>query len=62
VVVLGRDLRQRLPALSPDDAGLPVTRGAGAVANAVYAALGHRFDSLPMSPPKVLEALEPAEA
>ena len=32
-----------------------------AVSNAIYNALGHRFYSLPMSPPKVLAALEPAE-
>jgi CO/xanthine dehydrogenase Mo-binding subunit len=41
---------------------VPLVPPLAAVANAVYAALGHRFDSLPMSPPKVLEALEPAEA
>jgi CO/xanthine dehydrogenase Mo-binding subunit len=29
-----------------------------AVANALTAAAGHRFDSLPMSPPKVLAALD----
>ncbi|MFC7544185.1 molybdopterin cofactor-binding domain-containing protein [Siccirubricoccus deserti] len=41
---------------------VPLVPPLAAVANAVYAALGHRFDSLPMSPPKVLAALEPAEA
>ena len=30
-----------------------------AVANAVHNALGLRLTSLPMSPPKVLDALEP---
>ena len=29
-----------------------------AVANAIYDALGKRFHSLPMSPPKVLEMLD----
>jgi len=33
-----------------------------AVANAVHNALGIRFDSLPMSPPKVLEVLEGGRA
>jgi CO/xanthine dehydrogenase Mo-binding subunit len=32
-----------------------------AVANAVHGALGLRLDSLPMSPPNVLEALDAAE-
>jgi CO/xanthine dehydrogenase Mo-binding subunit len=38
----------------------PLVPGMAAVANAVHGALGQRFYSLPMSPPKVLEALEPA--
>jgi CO/xanthine dehydrogenase Mo-binding subunit len=32
-----------------------------AVANAIHNALGKRFYSLPMSPPRVLAALEAAE-
>jgi CO/xanthine dehydrogenase Mo-binding subunit len=32
-----------------------------AVANAVHAATGHRFSDLPLSPPRVLEALDPEE-
>jgi CO/xanthine dehydrogenase Mo-binding subunit len=39
---------------------VPLVPGLAAVANAIHGALGHRFDSLPMSPPKVLAALEPA--
>ncbi|MEC9453976.1 MAG: xanthine dehydrogenase family protein molybdopterin-binding subunit, partial [Pseudomonadota bacterium] len=35
----------------------PLVPALAAVSNAVYNALGIRFDSLPMSPPKVLEAL-----
>ncbi len=41
---------------------VPLVPSLAAVANALSGALGHRFDSLPMSPPKVLAALEPAEA
>ena len=41
---------------------VPLVPPLGAVANAIYNALGHRFYSLPMSPPKVLAVLEPAEA
>jgi CO/xanthine dehydrogenase Mo-binding subunit len=41
---------------------VPIVPPLAAVANAVHKALGRRFYSLPMSPPKVLEALEPAEA
>ena len=37
---------------------VPIVPPLAAVSNAVYAALGTRFYSLPMSPPKVLEALE----
>ena len=33
-----------------------------AVANAIYNALGRRFYSLPMSPPKVLAVLDQAQA
>jgi len=33
-----------------------------AVANAIYNATGRRFYALPMSPPKVLEALERKQA
>jgi len=40
---------------------VPLVPSLAAVANAIHSALGHRFDSLPMSPPKVLAALEPAE-
>jgi CO/xanthine dehydrogenase Mo-binding subunit len=32
-----------------------------AVANALHDAIGRRFHSLPMSPPKVLAVLEPEE-
>ena len=38
---------------------VPLVPVMAAVANAVHGALGIRFYSLPMSPPKVLEALEP---
>ena len=38
---------------------VPLVPVMAAVANAVHGALGLRLDSLPMSPPKVLEALEP---
>src|SRR3546814_17397398 len=38
---------------------VPLVPPLAAVANAVYDALGHRFYSLPMSPPKVPEELEP---
>jgi CO/xanthine dehydrogenase Mo-binding subunit len=38
---------------------VPLVPGMAAVANAVYDALGIRFTHLPMSPPKVLDALEP---
>jgi CO/xanthine dehydrogenase Mo-binding subunit len=41
---------------------VPLVPALAAVANAVHNALGHRFDSLPMSPPKVLEALVPSES
>jgi CO/xanthine dehydrogenase Mo-binding subunit len=41
---------------------VPLVPPLGAIANAVHAALGKRFYALPMSPPKVLEVLEPAEA
>jgi CO/xanthine dehydrogenase Mo-binding subunit len=40
----------------------PLVPALGAIRNAVYNAVGIRFDSLPMSPPKVLEALEMREA
>jgi CO/xanthine dehydrogenase Mo-binding subunit len=40
----------------------PLVPALGAIRNAVYNALGIRFDSLPMSPPKVLEALQAREA
>jgi CO/xanthine dehydrogenase Mo-binding subunit len=38
---------------------VPLVPSLGAVTNALHDALGLRFDSLPMSPPKVLAALEP---
>jgi CO/xanthine dehydrogenase Mo-binding subunit len=41
---------------------VPIVPPLAAVANAIYNATGRRFYSLPMSPPKVLEALEPAVA
>jgi len=34
----------------------------GAIANAVANALGIRFTALPMSPPRVLKAIEEAQA
>ncbi|MBX3501706.1 MAG: xanthine dehydrogenase family protein molybdopterin-binding subunit [Alphaproteobacteria bacterium] len=37
---------------------VPLVPALAAVANALTAAAGHRFDSLPMSPPKVLAALD----
>jgi len=40
----------------------PLVPALAAVRNAVHNALGIRFDSLPMSPPKVLEALQMREA
>ena len=39
--------------LAPDE-----TPGMAAIRNAVYQAIGIRFNHLPMSPPKVLDALE----
>lgn len=39
---------------------VPLVPPLAAVANAIHGALNHRFDSLPMSPPQVLAALEPA--
>ncbi|MBV1796646.1 xanthine dehydrogenase family protein molybdopterin-binding subunit [Siccirubricoccus sp. G192] len=41
---------------------VPLVPPLAAVANAIHDALGHRFYSLPMSPPKVLAVLEPADA
>jgi CO/xanthine dehydrogenase Mo-binding subunit len=38
---------------------VPIVPPLAAVSNAIYNALGKRFYSLPMSPPKVLAALEP---
>jgi len=38
----------------------PIVPPLAAISNAVYNALGKRFYSLPMSPPKVLEGLEGA--
>jgi CO/xanthine dehydrogenase Mo-binding subunit len=38
---------------------VPIVPPLAAVANAVYNATGRRFYSLPMSPPRVLAALEP---
>ncbi|HEY4167210.1 MAG TPA: xanthine dehydrogenase family protein molybdopterin-binding subunit [Reyranella sp.] len=38
---------------------VPLVPGMAAVRNAVYKAIGIRFDHLPISPPKVLDALEP---
>jgi len=38
---------------------VPLVPGMAAIRNAVYSAIGIRFNHLPMSPPKVLEALEP---
>ncbi len=40
---------------------VPLVPVMAAVANAVHGALGLRLDSLPMSPPSVLEALDAAE-
>jgi CO/xanthine dehydrogenase Mo-binding subunit len=41
---------------------VPLVPPLAAIRNAVYSAIGIRFNSLPMSPPKVLEALEMPEA
>ena len=41
---------------------VPLVPPLAAVANAIHNALGRRFYSLPMSPPKVLETLDRAEA
>ena len=41
---------------------VPIVPPLAAIRNAVYDALGKRINSLPMSPPKVLEALEVREA
>jgi CO/xanthine dehydrogenase Mo-binding subunit len=41
---------------------VPLVPPLAAVANAIHNALGIRFHALPMSPPKVLEALEPTES
>jgi CO/xanthine dehydrogenase Mo-binding subunit len=38
---------------------VPLVPGMAAIRNAIYKAIGIRFDHLPISPPKVLEALEP---
>jgi CO/xanthine dehydrogenase Mo-binding subunit len=38
----------------------PIVPPLAAISNAVHDALGKRFYALPMSPPKVLEALEGA--
>jgi CO/xanthine dehydrogenase Mo-binding subunit len=40
---------------------VPLVPVMAAVANAIYDALGKRFYSLPMSPPKVLEVIEGPE-
>jgi len=40
---------------------VPLVPGMAAVRNAVYNAIGIRFNHLPMSPPKVLVALEAAD-
>jgi len=37
---------------------VPLVPGMAAIRNAVYQAIGIRFNHLPMSPPKVLDALE----
>jgi CO/xanthine dehydrogenase Mo-binding subunit len=37
---------------------VPLVPPMGAVANAIYNALGRRLYSLPMSPPKVLAAMD----
>lgn len=40
---------------------VPIVPPLAAVRNAIYNATGHRFYHLPMSPPRVLEALEPVQ-
>jgi CO/xanthine dehydrogenase Mo-binding subunit len=40
----------------------PIVPPMGAIANAVANALGIRFTALPMSPPRVLKAIEEAQA
>jgi CO/xanthine dehydrogenase Mo-binding subunit len=40
----------------------PIVPPMGAIANAVGNALGIRFTELPMSPPRVLKAIEAAQA
>ena len=41
---------------------VPLIPVMSAIANAIYNALGKRFYSLPMSPPKVLEVIDAPEA
>jgi CO/xanthine dehydrogenase Mo-binding subunit len=38
---------------------VPLVPGMAAIRNAIYSAIGHRLYHLPMSPPKVLDALDP---
>jgi CO/xanthine dehydrogenase Mo-binding subunit len=40
---------------------VPLVPGMAAIRNAVYQAIGLRLDHLPMSPPKVLDALDPSD-
>jgi CO/xanthine dehydrogenase Mo-binding subunit len=42
-------------------AEVPIVPAMAAVANAVRHAIGHRLTELPMSPPKVLAALDAAK-
>ena len=39
---------------------IPIVPPLAAISNAIYNALGHRFYSLPMSPPRVLAAIDHA--
>ena len=57
----GLDLSPKHPQGVRGVGEVPLVPTLAAIRNAVYNALGKRFYSLPMSPPKVLEALNATE-